>query len=40
MKEKVDLKLVAEEAGDDNLGDVRGVGTTAGHTHITQNNNS
>lgn len=27
---------MAKETGDDNLGDVRGVGTTAGHTHHSE----
>jgi len=27
---------VAEEAGDDDFGDVRGVGTAAGHTHHSE----
>ena len=27
------LKLVAEEAGDDDFGDVRSVGTPTAHTH-------
>lgn len=31
-----DLRLVAEEAGDDDLGDVGGVGTAAGHTHHSE----
>ena len=31
-----DLRLVAEEAGDDDLGDVGGVRTAAGHTHHSE----
>jgi len=27
---------MAEEAGDDDFGDVRGVGTAAGHTHHSE----
>lgn len=30
------LRLVAKEAGDDDGGDVRGVGTTVANTHHSQ----
>ena len=31
------LNLVAEEAGDDDLGDMGGMGTPGAHTHHSQN---